>query len=203
MIVSNKLVWYHLPKTAGTTTDQLFEASGIHLSWKDSQSSYLKHLPPRDHPNCELIPFAGKQPVVNFRRLPFWLVSNYQHKIQRMGLQLSIDPMKRGLFWRDRDNQWLPADWWIYRLGIDTSWSFLRVESLKLDFLACLASFEPISLRKQFKVRLVSSRNKSKYNRTLAKWFDSQDLSRIYEANPLWTNLEQQVYGSLLDINSI
>lgn len=200
MIVTTKLVWYHLPKTAGTTTDHLFKASGIPLFWQDSQSSYLKHLPPIEHPSLDLIPIRGKQPVVNFRRLPLWLVSNYQHKLQRMGLQLSPDSLKEGLFWRDREQQWLPADWWIQRFGIDTSWSFLRVESLKPDFLSCLATYEPISLPKKFKVRIVSSRNKNYYNRDLSKWFDTRDLSRIYDANPLWTKLEKQVYGSLLNI---
>lgn len=203
MIVSSNLVWYHLPKTAGTTTDQLFVSSGIPLIWKDNQSSHLKHLPLIEHPSLDHIPFEGKQPVVNFRRLPLWLVSNYQHKLQRMGLQLSSDPLKQGLFWRDRQKQWLHADWWIKRFGINSSWSFLRVESLKVDFLSCLATYEPISLRKQFQVRIVSSRNKSDYNRALSKWFEPQDLFRIYEANPLWASLEKQLYGSLLNAHNL
>ena len=42
--------------------------------------------------------------------------------------------MQGGLFWRDRDQQWLPADWWLDRFGIDERWILLRVSTQSLIF---------------------------------------------------------------------
>lgn len=198
MIITSRLAWVHLPKTAGTTTDKLFLATGLPLDWHDSQSSPVKHLPPQNHPLFESLPLANKHFVANFRRLPCWLLSNYQHKLHRMGLSLQSKEMYNGLFWRDRDHQWLPADWWLDRFDIDQSWSLLRVEYLKSDFLACLARYEPIGLCSRTKVRFVGSRNRTNYNRSLNYWFTPDDLTKIYAANPLWSSLEKKLYGSLL-----
>ena len=119
MIITPHLAWVHLPKTAGTTTDQLFVASGLPLLWHDSQSSPVKHLPPAEHPQASALPLAGRQRVANFRRLPTWLLSNLQHKTGLMELEVDPEPMRCGLFWRARQQQWLPADWWLERFGID------------------------------------------------------------------------------------
>lgn len=198
MIITPKLAWVHLPKTAGTTTDQLFVASGLPLLWHDSQATPLKHLPPSLHPARTELPLVGRKLVANFRRLPHWLLSNHHHKLQHMGLNLDSAPMQRGLFWRDRDQQWLPADWWLDRFGIDERWILLRVEYLKSDFLTCLKCYEPIGRISRLRVRLVNGRNRSSYSRSLKSWFSLSDLESIYNANPRWSELERQLYGDLL-----
>ena len=200
MIITPHLAWVHLPKTAGTTTDQLFVASGLELLWHDNQASPVKHLPPADHPAQAALPLAGRQPMANFRRLPNWLLSNVQHKRKLMGLEVDLAPMRRGLFWRERQQEWLPADWWLERFGINERWSLLRVEQLKADFLACLARHEPIGRRARWRVRLVAARNRNRYARDLAQWFSPADLQAAYAANPRWAALERQLYGSLLQV---
>lgn len=198
MIITNHLAWVHLPKTAGTTTDQLFAASGLPLLWHDSQSSPVKHLPSSEHPQLAQLPLTGKHGVANFRRLPHWLLSNWQHKIRLMGLELDPVPMREGLFWRERQQQWLPADWWLERFGINENWTLLRVEQLKTDFLGCLALHEPIGLRARWRVRRVPARNRNAYTRDLSQWFSAADLQRLYAANPRWAALEQRLYGNLM-----
>lgn len=197
MIITSHLAWVHLPKTAGTTTDQLFVASGLPLLWRDSQDSPVKHLPPSEHPHASDLPLHGRQPVANFRRLPSWLLSNLQHKRGLMGLEVDHEPMRRGLFWRQRQQEWLPADWWLDRFGIDDSWTLLRVERLKADFLACLAAHEPIGRSARWRVRLVPARNRNRYARDLGQWFSPADLEAIYAANPRWAALEKRLYGQL------
>ena len=200
MIITRSLVWHHLPKTAGTTTERLFLASGIDLLWNDPQTSSLKHLPPLDHPRASDLPIAGQHPLLNFRRLPNWLLSNYHHKTNMMGLHLNDEPMRNGLFWRHRMQQWLPADWWLNRLCVDQSWTFLRVESLKEDFLKCLSQHERISPLASLRIRLVSSRNRNVYDRSPQSWFSKHDLETLYAANPLWSSFELAAYGSLLTL---
>lgn len=198
MIITDKLAWHHLPKTAGTTTDRLFQASALKLLWNDPQNSPLKHLPPSEHPRVADLPLSGQHRLVNFRRLPSWLLSNLQHKRQMMGLDVDCEPMRRGLFWRERQQQWLPADWWLERFAIDETWTLLRVEALKADFLACLRQYEPIPRSARWRVQMVSARNRNRYQRRLSEWFQSDDLNSLYKANPIWADLERRVYGSLL-----
>ena len=198
MIITPHLAWVHLPKTAGTTTDQLFVASGLPLLWHDSQASPVKHLPPAEHPQASVLPLAGRQRVANFRRLPTWLLSNLQHKKGLMELEVNPEPMRRGLFWRERQQRWLPADWWLERFGIDAQWTLLRVERLKPDFLACLAAHEPIGRRARWRVRCAAARNRNRYPRDLSRWFSPSELEAVYAANPRWAALEKHVYGDLL-----
>ena len=198
MIVTSNLQWMHLPKTAGTTTEKLFLASGLPLLWNDPQSSPLKHLPLSEHPNFSSIPLHDQLRVANFRRLPDWLLSNFQHKRRMMNLDLNIEPMRRGLFWRERDHSWFPADWWLDRLQIDENCLLLRVDYLKSDFLKCLNQYDPIGPISRLRVRLVKDQNRNTYQRSLREWYTCDDLSCLYSENPQWAALEQLVYGSLL-----
>ena len=198
MIITSKLIWMHLPKTAGTTTEKLFVASGLPLLWNDSQSSPLKHLPELQHPSRDKLPICDQLRTANFRRLPYWLISNYQHKLKMMGLSVDPSQMKKGLFWRDRDQSWLPADWWLNRLQIDESTILLRIDHLKLDFLSLLNLYQPISCYSRYRVRFVRARNKNSYSRRLSDWFTPTELSNAYKANPFWAALERRVYGSLM-----
>ena len=108
-----------------------------------------------------------------------------------MGLDLAPEMMCKGLFYRHQDKTWYPADWWLDRLEVDEEWICLRLEYLKADLLNVFKSFEPIGLAGQ--------RNRNQYSRNLKKWFNSNDLNKIYEMNPKWTSLEVRCYGKTLD----
>lgn len=115
-----------------------------------------------------------------------------------MGLALEPDQLHKGLFYRYRDQQWLPADWWLLRLGVDHSWQILRVENLLSDFLDVLARFEPVGEEAVASIRQAPSLNCNIYNKDWRAWFGKDDLDSIYEANPVWRTLERHVYGNLV-----
>lgn len=198
MILTERILWAHLPKTAGTTTDLLFQRSGLPLLWRDSQDSPTKHWPPQDHVELAPLLLTPRVRVVNFRRLPWWLLSNHHHKIQAMALDPAIQQMQSGLFYRHKQQAWLPADWWLERFGVDDQWCFLRVEHLKVDFLALLKRHQPIGLRSQLRIALTRSRNRLSYDRRLSQWFSPEQLRLIYATNPRWAAIEQRIYGDLL-----
>jgi hypothetical protein len=198
VIITDHLAWVHLPKTAGTSTDRLFAASGVRLLWRDDQASPVKHLPPAEHPRAAELPLAGRLPVANFRRLPGWLLSNLQHKRLKMDLEVDAAPMRQGLFWRERRQAWLPADWWLERFGIDEGWELLRCERLKGDLLRLLRRHEGLGLRGSLRVLAVPAANRNRYRRGLEEWFSADDLAAAYAANPRWAALERRLYGSLL-----
>lgn len=198
MIITKHLSWVHLPKTAGTTTDQLFLASNVPVLWRDSQDSPNKHLPLSLHSELAVFKSNSRQKVSNFRRLPCWLLSNHQHKLQRMGLNLPLKYMRKGLFWRERELEWLPADWWLDRFEIEDNWEFIRVEFLKSDFIDCLFRYEHIGFVPRLKIRAQRSRNCNDYLHKLDAWFSPSDLLSLYSANPKWSFIERKLYGNLL-----
>ena len=138
MIITPKLTWVHLPKLLEL---QLISCLLLVVSFA---GVIVRHASEDPRHRCIFLqlPLGGDQFVSNFRRLHWLLV--VPHKLQHMGLKLDSAPMAKGLFWRNRDKEWLPADWWLERFGIDERWILLRVEYLKNDFLSCLKCYEPI-----------------------------------------------------------
>lgn len=200
MIVTQSLAWMHLPKTAGTTTDALFVCSGIPLLWRDPQDSYHKHLRWDAHPSHLLPSISGRLLMTNIRRLPYWLLSNLKHKSVFMGLDLELDPMRSGLFYRLKEDTWLPADWWIDYFDIDHSWLILRTESLKSDFLRTVSAHESLSSFSRFKITTTRSANLNRYHRALDFWFTPRDIKNIYASNPRWAALEKRIYGDIISL---
>lgn len=198
MIITQKLLWHHLPKTAGTSTDRLFELSGVPLLWRDSQSSASKHLPARDRSETAAFLDESRVNVMNIRRLPLWLISNFQHKCRFMGLDLPFEPVREGLFYRHREGKWLSADWWLQRFAVAEDWEFLRVDHLKGDFLRLLRRHQPIGLGARVAITFSEARNRNRYPRDLEARFTAEDLVAVYGRNPQWAGIEQRVYGGLL-----
>ena len=184
MILTDKLRWMHLPKTAGTSTERLFIASGVPIIWNDPQSSPMKHLPLNVHPFSAKLPLNNQQPVVNFRRLPYWLLSNLQHKRKMMNLDVPSDPMRKGLFWRHRDQTWLPADWWLERFSVTSDFLFLRVEYLKQDFLKSFRTTIQLDFLIIYVFDLAKSKNSNIYQRNLCDWFSPMIFNKSIKLTP-------------------
>ena len=115
-----------------------------------------------------------------------------------MNLDVPSDPMRKGLFWRHRDQTWLPADWWLERFSVTSDFLFLRVEYLKQDFLKCLQNYHSIGFSNYLRVRFSKAKNSNIYQRNLCDWFSPDDIQQIYKTNPIWATLEQQAYGQLV-----
>ena len=81
MIITDKFVWFHLPKTAGTNTRALLQLfySGeiIYNSCKKSdpfekRNAHLSKIPKE-------LDDKDRDWIINFRKLPYWLISHINH----------------------------------------------------------------------------------------------------------------------------
>lgn len=81
MIITDKFVWFHLPKTAGTNTRALLQSfySGeiIYNSCKRSdpkekKDAHLSKIPKE-------LDDKDRDWIINFRKLPYWLISHINH----------------------------------------------------------------------------------------------------------------------------
>ena len=82
MIITDKFVWFHLPKTAGTNTrkllsqfyidDIIYNSVGINSV---NGQAHISEIPDEFQDLSD-----SKDWIINFRKLPFWLISHINHE---------------------------------------------------------------------------------------------------------------------------
>ena len=199
MIEGPNFVWLHLPKTAGTSTAQLFRElnlSGVsvdpdHIDRKhESIQNRLKSF--KSNPD--------KARIITTRRLASWLLSDWHHKTKKMGLKIPFGPAKSGLFYSLRlGGTWVSADYWIHYFNARSCTHTVRVEHLQEDSNRYVLPLLP----KGTKLLKFSQQNTNEYSHKIEDFFGRSDLKRIYNNNPAWTAWEKEMYGSTSEINPI
>lgn len=192
MIIGDRFIWLHLPKTGGTSASRLFSELAIPSIVADDQSLDSKHeslearLPDWD-PEQD-----SKAIFITLRRLPQWLLSDWHHKKLKMGLDIPFEPVKSGLFYSLRlGGIWVAADYWMRYFHIDHCSGVIRLEHLEDDVREKIVPFlPPDTLPLRF-----PQDNVNRYSRRLSDYFRSSDLRRIYASNPIWQQQEQMAYG--------
>jgi hypothetical protein len=195
VVIAERFAWAHLPKTGGDTTRELFELFPALVLHADPGDTNDKHaLFSRRRAEIE-----GKTLAMNFRRLPAWVLSRGQH-LSREGLYPEYEPLPvpsaaemacTGI----PDERLLHfTDHW--RLEI-TAW--LRLEHLREDFIAFVSRFVELGPDDVRRVHEHPARDVADYDRRLESWFSPGQLEEMYQRNPRWAALEQELYGNLLD----
>lgn len=192
MIIGDRFIWLHLPKTGGTSASRLFSELAIPSIVADDQSLDNKHesiearLPDWDFAT------ESKSLFITLRRLPQWLLSDWHHKHLKMGLDIPFEPVKSGLFYSLRlGGVWVAADYWLRYFRIENCTGVIRLEHLEEDVSEKIVPLLPA----QAPPLRFPRDNVNSYSRDLASYFSSSDLRRIYACNPIWQQQELQAYG--------
>lgn len=193
MIIGDRFVWLHLPKTGGTSTAKLFNTLSNTSVVVDDQSLDCKHESVQAR-------FAGladsKSVFITLRRLPQWLLSDWHHKKLMMGLDIPFEPVKYGLFYSLRlGGVWVAADYWMRYFRIESCTGVIRLEHLQED---AQAKIFPLLPARAHSLKF-PMHNVNHYSRHLGDYFNSSDLQRIYSHNPIWRQQEHVAYGSSYD----
>ncbi|WP_102226348.1 hypothetical protein [Acidimangrovimonas sediminis] len=205
MIVSDRWIWLHVPKCAGTATEKILHAAfeddpevvfdavapGLPVIWHDGladRAARVEGFAPR-----------GRAVVANIRRLPLWLLSRVHFEVQRYGPEAIVrrevlvsgrfrpvplgvpKPLRRA---DDELARYLP--------GV-THW--LRTEHLAEDIPAAFGITVP---RRRARDRVNATT--LEYIKDPGFWFTAAELRALYAANPLWAELEARVYGDHLTV---
>jgi hypothetical protein len=191
MIISPFFAWGHVPKAAGDHTLAMFQFFPDLIEHADPFDSNDKHALFTDR----LERVAGKQLVLNIRRLPAWTLS-YAHHRNRWGEYpdyapqsmmspyiMASQPLADGILKDFTDKGSLAIDQW------------LRTECLTQDFLEFISRFTEVSDRQRDAVGRLGRRNVHDYDRVVAHWFTSDHIAMMYRANPLWATVERRAYG--------
>ena len=78
------------------------------------------------------------------------------------------------------------------RIRIDR---WLRAESLTEDFLGFISELTEVTEEQRQQVHYLGPVNTHDYDKDLASWFGPNLIERMYEANPIWAELEREIYG--------
>lgn len=191
MIISDRFIWLHLPKTGGTSTAKLFNTLSHTSVVVDDQSLDCKH----ESVQARFAGLADCRPVfITLRRLPQWLLSDWHHKKLMMGLDIPFEPVKCGLFYSLRlGGVWVAADYWMRYFRIESCTDVIRLEHLQEDAQDKIFPLLPASAHSlKFPMH-----NVNHYSRRLGDYFNSSDLQRIYSHNPIWRQQDHMAYGGL------
>ena len=123
MIITDKFVWFHLPKTAGTNTRELLQlfygGEIIYNSCKKSdpkekRNAHLSKIPKE-------LDDKDRDWIINFRKLPYWLISHINHLARKQSKQYPCTRAEAMDLLRAGRTQKEPAD--------DTLYDFYHVFS--------------------------------------------------------------------------
>jgi len=199
LIESPAFIWLHLPKTGGTSFNQLFRQQHLPECTVDPDHLDSKHdsIAIRESKSSWR---AGQRPrFITSRRLEHWLISDWQHKRRHMNLpDLDFEPVRSGLFYSLRlGGTWVAADWWLQYFGVDEKVTALRLEHLQDDLNDLLLPLLPAGTP-QFGALPRVNAKPSSANRNQPS-LNQDDLARITAVNPRWNHWQQRLYGRSID----
>ena len=191
MIIGDRFVWAHLPKAAGTATQEMIASVPGLVRFQVPIDSNDKHAPFWMHGEA----IEGKLRAMNIRRLPSWLLSIAHHRSalgvhpDYVPLQLPSDAEIAGSGEADEMISWMtrrtPVDRW------------LRMESLSADVEALLVELGTDARTARKAIATVPYVAKD-YDHDIRNRFTPEQLREMYEGNPTWTGVEMAVYGSII-----
>ena len=192
MVITETMVWAHLPKAAGTATQEMFDAAPGFVRFADPVDSNAKH----DAFWVREDELDGKLLAMNIRRLPSWVLSAANHKAES-GLWPDFEPLPMPSV-EEMIEGTAPDDMlrWMTdgpRLSIDR---WLRAEHLKEDVRALLSELGVLTPEVDEAVGAVPWVGKP-YDHDVDRVFTPDQIERMYEVNPGWAAAERAAYGDL------
>jgi hypothetical protein len=194
MVIGERFAWAHLPKAAGSTTQELFRLFPELVQFADPDDGNDKHAPFRDR--SEQV--QGKILALNIRRLPTWVLSRAQY-VARWGVWPDYVPIPMDSPKALSESSFPDSRLQLYmddgRLSIDR---WLRVERLQEDFLSFVSDFCEVDPERRAQVVATRPVNTQSYDREVDSWFTPEQLRTMYESNPVWAEFERKLYGDLI-----
>lgn len=205
MVVGDGFVWLHFPKTAGHTVelalraatrgrrDIVFDRRGEHDDrWHDS----LQERRLRD----QGFDPSGKVVIAGIRRLPWWILSRVHYEASRAPYRWARREMiQRGEFF-EQNGTVGKADLHACQFANGAVHRWVRTEHLRDDFLTCFGDIlGPAALKACRRLDRRVNETQVRYVERLDFHFTPDELRGLYDANPVWAEIEREVYGDLLE----
>jgi hypothetical protein len=194
MVIGERFVWGHMPKTGGEATRAMFQLLPELIVYADESHTYEQHTTFIEREEK----VRGKMLALNIRRLPSWVLSREQHKA-RWGVHPDYEPVPMASAEEVCERSF--PDWRLSGFLQNGSYAidyWLRVESLVDDFLRFVGRFGDVDDERRQQIAAVGPVNRNEYEHDVWAWLTPEQIERLYAANPVWSSVEMQVYGNLL-----
>lgn len=195
MVIGKDFAWAHLAKAGGEMTHALFKVFPEVIEFADPAQTVDQHTAFEDRPDQ----VAGKQRILNLRRLPSWMLSFHVWKsIVGILPDFEQSPMLSPLQIAESN----AADAFLVRYmpeegpKIDT---WIRTEYMIDDFLAFIRTQVEVTAEKEAIVRQLPRVNELVYDKVIDHWFSAAHIRLMYLRNPVWAAVERAVYGETAD----
>jgi hypothetical protein len=195
VIIGEQFIWGHLGKTGGDAFHTLFTAVAPDLVVRaDEPTDPTKH---RAFTTGDVGPLDGKLLALNLRRLPAWRLSIAQHR-SRHGTR--TDPTPQPLpSPEELAHSTLPDEHLATftdggRLEIGR---WLRMEHLRDDCLDFVRLFRPVTDEEVELAQTTVTKRPGNYDHDTRSVIPVELERVLYEQNPVWAAVEQQLYGYL------
>jgi SAM-dependent methyltransferase len=197
MVITEHFAWAHLPKAAGSATQDMLEAVPGLVLWAQPQDTNDKHDPFWRHEEA----VAGKLLVMNIRRLPSWILSMAHHKATA-GIWPDYEPQPMPTVEEMTESR-LPDDTIRYmtegpRFPVD---HWLRQESLTDDLTALLEQTGSLTDEARAAIGGIPFLAKP-YDHDVNSTFSPEQIQRMYMLNPAWAEVERRVFGDIVDFGA-
>ena len=195
MIVSQRFVWGHIPKTGGDATATMIARVPRLVVLADDLRDHAKHLSFDERRGS----IEGKLLVANIRRLPDWAISTAQ-LLSNNGVWPDYEPYGpqpahavASSDWADKALAMVVGDYEVDR--------WLRQEHLVDDLVDFLREIAALTAAEERAIRSVGPVNvhRPRFRRwrrpSPRRFFTRAQIDELYANNPGWAAIERRVYG--------
>jgi hypothetical protein len=197
MVIGEQFAWVHLPKTGGSATLEAFNLFPELIVSADLEDSNAKHTLFAEREDA----VRGKRLAMNIRRLPLWVLSRAHH-VALWGVHPDYKPIPMATAEELSESDFPDARLMRFtdggRFEIDR---WIRMEHLVHDFLDFISEFTEVTEERRNAVLSLPMLNAHEYDHELGSWFTAEQIERVYERNPIWTALERELYGGLVELS--
>lgn len=204
MIVSDKFLWMHIGKAAGTSTGSMFYIiKGVLDSNIDmNEKGFLKH----DNITRRITKYETKSiytreylnsldKILNLRRLPEYIMSNTQHGIKHNDRIFNKESMINGFVNHSSTKNLNGHVDSILSSYIEekepTHW--LRTEYINEDFVKMIKNYYDIDDKLENRLLNVKMNVNNDYDRN-KDVFTKDEIKEMYNNCPLWAEYEKKIY---------
>lgn len=207
MIITDKIIWMHVGKAAGTTTRGMFYylKGSIDPSIEMNGNVFYKHDnitirttkydPPFEYSREELL---AKDKILNIRRLPSYILSRSEYRLKIKNTPYTKDNMLKG-FSEGGGHPGHHVDRVLEKyIEENEPVHWLRSEHINEDFIKCMSNY--YDLTDEHKKHLLPAKynTNDNYDKNINNLFSKSDMEEMYNNCPLWTKYEEEIYGDLL-----
>lgn len=201
MVIGEKFVWAHMPKTGGNTTAKMFELFKDKLIHFDELSEHNKHDTFTRKEKKLNQAFTDKSKILNIRRLANWTLSLAQHQKRYSNIDIVPDEMSEGKI-RITDGKGgyklHRMDDYIKRFMCGNVDYWLRTEHINADFVKVMSQFFPITDAEKKDLEDVRVNVNNRYKKGLELHFTPTQIEKLYLNSPFWADLEKRIYGNTI-----